>query len=625
MFPFRLKPIVCVCLACFGASSHALTIGEIQGESHLSAYQGQTVGGVDGIVTAIDLHGFWMQDLLPDGNALTSDGIYVFTNSRGRPTVGDRVLVSGRVDEYRPGGAATNLSITELNASFGAHAWTLQSSGNALPAAIQIGNGGLLAPTTAIAPDVGNVETSGQRLAPSLYAMDFYESLEGMRVSMGSAAVVGPNAKYGEIAVISHDQLGATLSSARGGATVQSDNFNPHRLILDDALRSTPIVNVGDSLANVTGVIHYSFSNYKLNLTDEPTVIAGNLLPEVLAPVASNRLAIASYNVENLGGNAAQSRFDSIAGQIIGNLGSPQLIALQEVQDNNGATDNGTTASDTSLERLTQAVRDAGGRDYGYVVIDPVNKADGGQPGGNIRNAYLYDKSVVSFAGAVGGATEAVGVLPDGTLSLDAGRVDPNNPAFVDSRKPLAAQFRINGENFVLVNNHFSSKGGDEPLFGPDQAPERGSEAARTAQAQAVANFVGDLLAADAGAKLIVLGDLNDFQFADTLAPLTSAGLINLTDILPEGERYTYIYEGNAQALDHMFVSAALLANGSLNYDIVHANAEFANQISDHDPLLLTIAMPVPEPETYALMLGGLGVLGAIGRRRHRRRALPAR
>ncbi|MFV0664971.1 endonuclease/exonuclease/phosphatase family protein [Denitromonas sp.] len=621
MFPFRLKPLVSLCLLCVGASSHALTIGEIQGETHLSAYQGQTVGGVDGIVTAVDARGFWMQDVIPDGNALTSDGIYVFTNSRGRPTVGDRVLVSGRVDEYRPGGAANNLTITELNTSFGAHAWTLQSRGNVLPAAIQIGNAGLQAPTSAIAPAVGNVETSGQRLAPSLYAMDFYESLEGMRVSMASAAVVGPNAQYGEVAVISHDQLGATLSNARGVATVQNGNFNPHRLIVDDALRSTPIANVGDSLADVTGVMHYSFSNYKLNLTDAPTVIAGNLQQEVVAPVAPGRLAIASYNVENLAGNAAQSRFDSIAGQIVGNLGSPQLIALQEVQDNNGATDNGTTAADQSLDRLTQAVRDAGGRDYGYVVIDPLDKADGGQPGGNIRNAFLYDKSLVSFAGAVGGATEAIGVHADGTLTLDAGRVDPANPAFADSRKPLAAQFRINGENFILVNNHFSSKGGDEPLFGPAQAPERGSEAARLAQAQAVANFVGDLLAADAGARVVVLGDLNDFQFADTLAPLGAAGLINLTDTLPAGERYTYIYEGNAQALDHMFVSAALLADGSLSYDIVHANAEFANQISDHDPLLLTLAMPVPEPATYALLLSGLGVVALVARRRR----LPAR
>ncbi|MDH3461456.1 MAG: PEP-CTERM sorting domain-containing protein, partial [Burkholderiaceae bacterium] len=107
-----------------------------------------------------------------------------------------------------------------------------------------------------------------------------------------------------------------------------------------------------------------------------------------------------------------------------------------------------------------------------------------------------------------------------------------------------------------------------------------------------------------------------DLQFASTLQPLTDAGLTNLTSLLPEGERYTYNFEGNLEALDHMFVSANLLAKGELAYDIVHANAEFIDQVSDHDPLLLTMNIAaVPEPETYALMLAGLGVLSFAVRR----------
>jgi len=108
---------------------------------------------------------------------------------------------------------------------------------------------------------------------------------------------------------------------------------------------------------------------------------------------------------------------------------------------------------------------------------------------------------------------------------------------------------------------------------------------------------VAGVLGINPNASVIVAGDLNDFQFASTLAPLYAAGLINLTDTLPEDERYTYNYEGNLQALDHMFVSPNLVAWGSLVYDIVHANAEFSDQLSDHDPTLLTFALaPVPEP-----------------------------
>lgn len=611
----RLAPVALALAALYSPASHALTIGEIQGTDHLSSFAGATVSGVDGIVTAVSSNGFWMQDVVADNNPLTSDGIYVYTGGRVRPVVGDRVLASGRVDEYRPGGAATNLTTTELNLSFGSNNWSLVSSGNALPEAVLIGASGRLPPTTAIAPDVGNVESSGHVLAPSTYAMDFYESLEGMRVSLASASVVGPNARYGEVAVVSADQVGSTLTNSRGGVTVASDNFNPQRIILDDVLRSTPVVNVGDGLTNVVGVLDYSFSNYKLQITDAPTVIDNALVAEVAAPLAANRLGIASYNVENLGGDASASRYGAIAQQIVGNLASPHLIALQEVQDNNGATDNGVVSADQTLAQLTAAIKDAGGRDYGYVVVDPLNKADGGQPGGNIRNAYLYDKSVVSFAGTIGGATDAIAVNADGSLTLDAGRVDPTNDAFDNSRKPLVAQFDVAGEDFILINTHFNSKGGDEPLFGPDQAPERESELQRLAQAEAVAGFVSEVLAIDPDAKIIALGDFNDFQFSDTLAPLTDAGLVNLTSLLPEEERYTYIYEGNSQALDHMFVSAAVLADSALTYDIIHANSEFAAQISDHDPLLLTLAMPVPEPETWALMIAGLALVARRARR----------
>ena len=112
---------------------------------------------------------------------------------------------------------------------------------------------------------------------------------------------------------------------------------------------------------------------------------------------------------------------------------------------------------------------------------------------------------------------------------------------------------------------------------------------------------------------------MNDFQFAASLAPLVAAGPINLTDTLPANERYTYAFEGNLQTLDHMWVSSNLLANGGAVYDVVHANAEFIDQVSDHDPILMTLSMvpaPVPEPQTVLLMVLGLLGVGTVARRR---------
>ena len=96
----------------------------------------------------------------------------------------------------------------------------------------------------------------------------------------------------------------------------------------------------------------------------------------------------------------------------------------------------------------------------------------------------------------------------------------------------------------------------------------------------------------DDGAPVYVTGDFNDFAFADTLAPLHAAGLFNLTDTLPETQRYTYNHEGNLQALDHMFVSPGLRARGAPTYRVVHVNADFSDAVSDHDPGLLRFELP---------------------------------
>ena len=88
-------------------------------------------------------------------------------------------------------------------------------------------------------------------------------------------------------------------------------------------------------------------------------------------------------------------------------------------------------------------------------------------------------------------------------------------------------------------------------------------------------------------------GDFNEFPFGESLQVLESAGLSNLMETLPAGERYTYVFEGNAQAIDHLLVSPALgerlVPDG---FDIVHVNAEYREQASDHDPQVARLSGP---------------------------------
>lgn len=613
-----------VALLLTAGMAQAQPIGQIQGRSHVSPLANTPVSGVLGIVTAVDANGFWMQDA-GDGDELTSDAVYVFRGSAGsKPVVGDAISVRGQVQEFRPGNSPTNLTTTQINATGGfAGGWTRISAGNPLPAPRVIDLGFL--PPAAIGAQVGNVETAaGYTLQPQLYSMDFYEALEGMRLALPAAQAVAPTNRFGELSLVAAAQVGSADSvwTPRGGVALSPGNFNGQRLYIDDRLRPVPNVNVGARLAGVVGVLDYSFSNYKLYITEAPTVVSDTLVRQV-ATIPQGHLGVASYNVENLGGDASPARMQAIATQIRHHLGAPQLIALQEVQDNDGATSSGTVAADLTLGRLTAELNAQTGRHYAWVSVDPLDGQDGGQPGGNIRNAYLYDTARISFAGVVGGALDAVtaSASPDGqiVLNLGAGRIAPADPAWASSRKPLVTEFSVDGQQLILINNHFNSKGGDQPLYGPAQPPVRGTEVQRAQQAQLVASFVSGLLALNPNANIVVTGDFNDFQFADTLAPLAAAGLTNLTDLLPPGERYTYNFEGNAQALDHMYVSGNLLAKGNLAYRIVHANSEFFDQVSDHDPLLLTLGLvpaPVPEPGTLATLLLGLAAVGRALRRR---------
>jgi predicted extracellular nuclease len=198
-------------------------------------------------------------------------------------------------------------------------------------------------------------------------------------------------------------------------------------------------------------------------------------------------------------------------------------------------------------------------------------------------------------------------------LSYSPGRIDPTNSAFTNSRKPLAGEFVFMGQRFFVIANHFNSKSKDDPLnplsgddalFGRWQPPVEFSQTQRTQQATVVKNFVNRILAFDSQAKVIVLGDFNDFEFSIPLATLqgTTPVLHNLTATLPLAERYTYLYQGNSQALDHILLSNRLFA-APWTFDIVHVNSEFTSPPSDHDPSVVRINFTQPTQLQYLPMI----------------------
>jgi len=626
---------IAVLLAAAGAFEAAgETIMQIQGTTHRSPFAGDRVSGVHGIVTARTGSGFYVQDATGDGDPATSDGLFVFTRAAPSVVPGDHVELAGTVFEYRPGcsnvatqddatcsaksAAFHNLSVTELVSP----SILVHSSDHPQPPAAWIGGPGALPPTQISGALGGSVEDPAYPFDRAQHALDFFETLEGMRVAVAAPLVVGPTDSFGVVPVLADRGEGQGALTPRGGVALTAASANGGRMLLDDALAATPQADVGDTLADVEGVVDYGFGNYRVHATRAVATIDGSPPKQTAGPVTPGWLSIASFNIENLAATSSREKIDGIAAQIATQLGGPALVALAEMQDDSGAQGDGVTTAAGSFGALVAAIEAAGGPAYRFAEIDPEDGADGGVPGANIRVGFLYDPVRVAFGAGVprlGDATTAIGFDSRGGLDLDAGRIDPGNAAWSGSRKPLAAQFRFGGQTLVAIALHLRSKGGDGPLFGRFQPAVEPSRAARTAQAHVVGRFVEEILAADPRAAVVVLGDLNDFDFSPALARLEAAGLRNLTKQLPESERYTFVFEGNAQALDHVLVSEVLAA--SARYEIVHVNSEYraAERASDHDPVLAQLAMPAPEPDAGGLGLVSGWALATLGATRIRR------
>ncbi len=573
------------------AALKGLAISQIQAREHISPYLNQDLQDVHGIVTVVRSDGFYMQSLSPDDDPGTSEGLFVFTEFVPSVDPGDEVLVDGMVEEMVPGGGYGNLSITQLRNP----EVEVVSTGNDLPEPTIIGVGGRLQPTEIIDDDTNGFVTDDVIYDPENDGLDFYESLESMLVQVNDAVVVGPTNQYKEIVLLADNGENASIRSPRGGIVIRENDYNPERIMIDDKLQETPLVNVGDTAAGpIIGVLDYDFGFYKIQVTSEVAFESGQLDPESpVETIQDEQLRIASYNVLNLSA-MEPARTAVLADQIVNQMGAPDIIGLQEIQDNDGSEGQEAISADETYQGIVDAILGLGGPEYGFVDIDPIPGADGGIPLGNIRQGFLYrlDTGLSLAEAPPGEAKDPVEIIVENgepMLSLNPGRIEPRDPAFYSSRKPLVVSFIFNGEPIFVINNHLNSKGGDRALFGEFQPPIVDSEIQRNEQAQIIHDFTAELLAVNPNSRVVVLGDLNDFQFSNPLEILAGDILQNLVLTLPTEEQYTYIYEGNSQVLDHILVSDSLM-DDFVSLNILHLNCEFnyLDRLSDHDPLIAT-------------------------------------
>ncbi|KAI4196905.1 MAG: hypothetical protein LQ348_002228 [Seirophora lacunosa] len=608
------------CLTAFGLIfsplASAITVADLTGTKYLSPLSGSAFSNLTGLVTAKGPNGLWIRSTQPDDDERTSESVYVFSRSVGANlAAGDIITLDGNVTEYRSSSAY--LFLTEVTSPRNVR---VVSKGNPVEPVVLgartsaiIGEKDVSPPTEqysaldngdvfGVPNNVSRVSQTNPELEPNTYGMDFFESLSGELVTIQGVTALGRQANsFGDQWV--YGNWPVTGRNSRGGLTVTDRDSNPETIIVGsplDGTRNPNTTKLGDSLTDITGIIQYNFGFYSVLPLTAPSVKSSQspALPppsRIKSNGRCNKLTVADYNIENF--TPGNSRIPLVVDHIATYLGAPSIVFVQEVQDNSGATNDGTVDANLTLSGLTQALQERTGIPYSFVDVDPVNNADGGQPGGNIRNAYLFNPEEVRlYKPNPGSSTDANAVLPGPSLLFNPGRIDAP-PAFRSSRKPLVAQWEtVDGKgNFFTVNVHWTSKGGSSSLQGDPRPPVNGGIDERNAQANVTGSFIAQILAQDKDAAVIAAGDFNEFSFVEPLERFVQMSGLQELDVVsgvPEVERYTYTFGSSQQQLDHMYVSPSVARRvGKKDFEHVHVNTWAAEEdvASDHDPTVASL------------------------------------
>lgn len=520
-------------------------IGRIQGDGGVSDFVNEVVtftGVVTGLhedrnTAGVTFYTLFVQDIpgREDGDPTTSDAIAVFV-ARDRPEaqIGDYVVVSGQVIEFFD---LTEISDENVQVR-------VVSSGNPLPEPV------VIAPP---ATDEAGLRT-------------YYESLEGMLVTLGDqpAYVVGPTFSGCGFAVVRADTGVERVLRQR-----EEDPIGQIIPILNNSdveCGAFPHVKTGDEVLGLDGPLTYNFDQFKI-IEQNPADLVINAapyppLPTVPTP-ADHQFSVISFNVENLFDGINDTGLDAepkltpeelalkqgkISAAIAELLHCPTLVGIQEVE------------KESLLLDLANAM--AGRCGFTYTVTHLESPDSRG-----IDLALLSDPRRVNVQSAV---LEQICTLQDTGIedsSADCGLA--KSPLF--SRPPLRVTLTLDGQPMTVYINHFKSKRGDA----------LGTLGERLEQAQHVQALVVEELEAQPDAWVMVMGDMNDYEDSPPLRILTQDGILsNVLSLVPEAERYSYVFSGASQLIDSLLVTPALQEQLA-SVMIVHTNADYPDILGD--------------------------------------------
>ena len=573
-------------------------IFEIQGDGAVSPLNGFTVSTDDNVVTATAPNGFFMQTpaARTDGDVNTSDGIFVFTGGAPGVAVGDNVDVTGEVDEF--------FGFTEITSA------TVTPDGSGLvPAAVVFD-------ATVPSPDPS---------FPSC-AIEF-ECYEGMLISIPDGTVTGPNQRF------SSDTIAEVHITAAPARTFREPGIqfpglvglpvwdgNPEVFELDPNKLGLPnqIIPAGSPFTAV-GVLGFEFGGYELWPSSLSFVPAP--LPVPVRPRDPGEFTIATLNLERFFDDVddppslaadGRERDDfvvstaeylrrraKLAAHILDVLDAPEVIAVQEVE---------------KLGVLSDLAADIAALDP--TVVYSAYLEEGNDPGTIDVGFLVRDTVWVDKVAQLGKAETFVNPL---TFEDD----------ILHDRPPLLLEARFPAENVVTDSDVFKFRvlGVHNRSLGGIEGPEAlRVKVKRLEQAQSIATMVEDLQGPQGNKRFMVAGDFNAFEFTDGYVDvvgqikgdfdagdnelsgpdLVRPNLSNVVDtLIPAGERYSFIFRGSAQVLDHALISRKM-EKFTRGAEFGRGNADAAVDLenddstplrsSDHDGLVVFIQS---DPDTY--------------------------